>query len=60
MTTAAVLNAGGITNINSAIRAAEALRPLAGNLTFFLFALGIIGTGLLAIHVLAWVRCLRS
>jgi NRAMP (natural resistance-associated macrophage protein)-like metal ion transporter len=53
VTTAAVLNAGGITNINSATEAAEALRPLAGDLTFFLFALGIIGTGMLAIPVLA-------
>jgi Natural resistance-associated macrophage protein len=46
LTTAAVLNAGGITNIHSA---AEALRPLAGDLTFVLFALGIVGTGLLAV-----------
>jgi NRAMP (natural resistance-associated macrophage protein)-like metal ion transporter len=53
LTTAAVLNAGGITNIESATQAAEALRPLAGNFTFLLFALGIIGTGLLAIPVLA-------
>jgi Mn2+/Fe2+ NRAMP family transporter len=53
LTTAAVLNAGGITNIKSATQAAESLRPLAGNLTFFLFALGIIGTGMLAIPVLA-------
>src|SRR5580692_4139319 len=53
LTTAAVLNAGGITNINSATQAAEALRPLAGDFTFLLFALGIIGTGLLAIPVLA-------
>ena len=53
LTTAAVLNAGGVTNIQSAAQAAEALRPLAGELTFFLFALGIIGTGLLAIPVLA-------
>ena len=53
LTTAAVLNAGGVTNISSATQAAEALRPLAGNLTFFLFALGIIGTGMLAIPVLA-------
>jgi NRAMP (natural resistance-associated macrophage protein)-like metal ion transporter len=53
LTTAAVLNAGGITNINSATQAAEALRPLAGHLTFLLFALGIIGTGMLAIPVLA-------
>jgi NRAMP (natural resistance-associated macrophage protein)-like metal ion transporter len=53
LTTAAVLNANGVTNINSATEAAEALRPLAGNFTFFLFALGIIGTGMLAIPVLA-------
>jgi NRAMP (natural resistance-associated macrophage protein)-like metal ion transporter len=43
----------GITNINSAAQAAEALRPFAGNATYFLFAIGIIGTGLLAIPVLA-------
>ena len=53
LTTAAVLNANGVTNINSATQAAEALRPLAGDFTFALFALGIIGTGLLAIPVLA-------
>jgi Mn2+/Fe2+ NRAMP family transporter len=53
LTTAAVLNAHGVTNIQSAAQAAEALRPLAGDLTFFLFGLGIIGTGLLAIPVLA-------
>jgi NRAMP (natural resistance-associated macrophage protein)-like metal ion transporter len=53
LTTAAVLNAGGVTNIHSAAEAAEALRPLAGDLTFVLFALGIIGTGLLAVPVLA-------
>src|SRR3981081_1384835 len=53
LTTAAVLNANGVTNINSATEAAEALRPLAGDFTFLLFALGIIGTGLLAIPVLA-------
>ena len=53
LTTAAVLNAHGVTNINSATQAAEALRPLAGDSTFLLFALGIIGTGLLAIPVLA-------
>src|SRR6476469_5678388 len=53
LTTAAVLNAHGVTNINSATQAAEALRPLAGNFTFLLFALGIIGTGMLAIPVLA-------
>jgi Mn2+/Fe2+ NRAMP family transporter len=53
LTTAGVLNANGVTNINSATEAAEALRPLAGDFTFALFALGIIGTGLLAIPVLA-------
>ncbi|HWL18071.1 MAG TPA: divalent metal cation transporter [Bradyrhizobium sp.] len=53
LTTASVLHAHGVTNINSATQAAEALRPLAGNFTFLLFALGIIGTGLLAIPVLA-------
>ena len=47
------MNAHGVTNINSATQAAEALRPLAGDFTFLLFALGIIGTGLLAIPVLA-------
>jgi Mn2+/Fe2+ NRAMP family transporter len=53
LTTASVLNANGVTNINSASQAAEALRPLAGDFTFLLFALGIIGTGLLAVPVLA-------
>ena len=53
LTTAAVLNANGVTNINSATQAADALRPLAGDFTFLLFALGIIGTGMLAIPVLA-------
>ncbi|UPK25209.1 NRAMP family divalent metal transporter [Bradyrhizobium sp. 195] len=53
LTTASVLHANGVTKINSATEAAEALRPLAGDFTFALFALGIIGTGLLAIPVLA-------
>ena len=52
-TTAATLHANGITKIDSAAQAAEALRPLAGQLTFALFAGGIIGTGLLAVPVLA-------
>jgi Mn2+/Fe2+ NRAMP family transporter len=47
------LHAYGVTNFQSAAHAAEALRPLAGDLTFFLFGLGIIGTGPLAIPVLA-------
>jgi Mn2+/Fe2+ NRAMP family transporter len=53
VTTAATLHAHGITNIATAEQAAEALRPLAGPLTFFLFSAGIIGTGLLAVPVLA-------
>ena len=52
VTTAATLHAHGITNIDTASQAAEALRPLAGQLTFALFAAGIIGTGLLAVPVL--------
>src|SRR5437660_2193272 len=53
LTTAAVLNGHGVTNINSAAEAAEALRPLAGTFTFLLFAFGLIGTGLTAMPVLA-------
>ena len=53
ITTAATLNASGITDIQDSTQAAEALRPLAGPLAFALFACGIIGTGLLAIPVLA-------
>ena len=53
VTTAATLNAHGVTKIDTAARAAEALRPIAGNLAFGLFAAGIIGTGLLAVPVLA-------
>jgi len=53
VTTGATLHAHGITQINSAEQAAEALRPLAGPLAFFLFAAGIVGTGLLAVPVLA-------
>ena len=53
LTTAATLHAAGLTNIATSAQAAEALRPLAGELTFLLFALGIIGTGLLAVPVLA-------
>ncbi|MDE1174853.1 MAG: divalent metal cation transporter [Parvibaculaceae bacterium] len=53
LTTAATLNAHGITDIQTSSQAAEALRPIAGPLSFFIFALGIIGTGLLALPVLA-------
>jgi Mn2+/Fe2+ NRAMP family transporter len=51
--TAATLHAHGVTHIESSAQAAEALRPIAGDLAFALFALGIIGTGLLAVPVLA-------
>lgn len=53
LTTATVLHGNGITNIQSADQAARALEPLAGEYAAFLFALGIIGTGLLAVPVLA-------
>lgn len=53
LTTAATLNAHGITNIQTSSQAAEALRPIAGRFAFTVFALGIIGTGLLAVPVLA-------
>ena len=53
ITTAATLHAHGITQLDSAAQAAEALRPIAGELTFILFSAGIIGTGLLAVPVLA-------
>ena len=51
--TAATLHARGTTNIQSAAEAAEALKPLAGRFASLLFALGIIGTGLLSVPVLA-------
>ena len=53
LTTAATLHAAGVTQIDSAAQAAGALRPLAGDFAFALFAAGIIGTGLLAVPVLA-------
>ncbi len=53
VTTAATLNAHGVTNIDSAEQAALALRPIAGDFAFLLFAASIIGTGLLAVPVLA-------
>ena len=49
----ATLHAAGITDIQTSAQAAEALRPLAGDSAFLLFSLGIIGTGLLAVPVLA-------
>ena len=53
LTTAATLHAHGVTNIETSSQAAEALRPIAGPFAFTVFALGIIGTGLLAVPVLA-------
>jgi NRAMP (natural resistance-associated macrophage protein)-like metal ion transporter len=51
--TAATLHAHGVTDIQSSSQAAEALRPIAGKFAFWVFALGIIGTGMLALPVLA-------
>ncbi len=53
LTAAVTLHAQGKTDIASAAQAAEALRPVAGNFAFLLFTLGIVGTGLLALPVLA-------
>jgi Mn2+/Fe2+ NRAMP family transporter len=53
LTTAVTLNANGVTDIQTAEQAARALRPIAGDLAFLLFSLGLIGTGLLAVPVLA-------
>ncbi|KLK90476.1 iron transporter [Microvirga vignae] len=50
---AATLKANGITDIQTSAQAAEALRPIAGQFSFIVFALGIVGTGLLAVPVLA-------
>jgi Mn2+/Fe2+ NRAMP family transporter len=53
LSAAVTLNAHGVTNIQTSAQAATALRPIAGEFAFFLFSLGIIGTGLLAVPVLA-------
>jgi len=53
LSTAATLHGAGITDIQTSAQAAEALRPLAGEFTYLLFSLGIIGTGMLAVPVLA-------
>lgn len=53
LTAGSVLFPAGITNINTVDEAAKALEPLAGKLTYLLFATGVVGTGLLAIPVLA-------
>lgn len=53
LATAVTLNAHGQTDIQSSEQAAAALKPIAGNAAFLLFSLGIVGTGLLAVPVLA-------
>jgi NRAMP (natural resistance-associated macrophage protein)-like metal ion transporter len=53
LTTAATLNAHGVTDIQTSSQAAEALKPIAGHFAFVIFALGIIGTGMIALPVLA-------
>ncbi len=53
ISTAVTLNMQGITTIQTASQAAQALRPVAGDFAFAIFALGIIGTGLIAVPVLA-------
>lgn len=53
LTTAATLNAHGLKNIETAKQASEALRPLAGPAAYWLFTLGLIGTGMLGVPVLA-------
>lgn len=53
VTTAATLHATGKTDIQSSQQAAEALRPIAGEFAFLIFGLGVIGTGLMAVPVLA-------
>ena len=53
LATAVTLNVAGITDINTAAQAATALRPLAGDFAYMLFALGILGVGLIGVPVLA-------
>ena len=53
LTAAVTLHTAGVHNIDSSAQAAQALRPIAGDLAFALFAAGIIGTGMLAVPVLA-------
>ncbi|HMA07909.1 MAG TPA: divalent metal cation transporter [Ramlibacter sp.] len=53
LTTAVTLNAHGVTDIQTSAQAATALRPIAGEFAFLLFTAGIVGTGLLAVPVLA-------
>src|SRR5579871_2551923 len=53
LATAVTLNLSGVTNIETAAQAANALRPLAGDFAFLLFALGILGVGMIGVPVLA-------
>jgi Mn2+/Fe2+ NRAMP family transporter len=53
LATAVTLNVAGITDINTAAQAASALRPIAGNFAYIVFALGILGVGLIGVPVLA-------
>jgi Mn2+/Fe2+ NRAMP family transporter len=53
LTAAVTLHANGVTDIETSAQAAEALRPIAGDFAFALFAAGIVGTGLLAVPILA-------
>jgi Mn2+/Fe2+ NRAMP family transporter len=53
LTTAVTLHQHGVTDIQTSAQAAEALRPIAGRFAFLLFSMGIIGTGMLAVPVLA-------
>ncbi|MBV8119903.1 MAG: divalent metal cation transporter [Alphaproteobacteria bacterium] len=53
ITTAATLHANGVTNVETSAQAAQALKPIAGEFAYLIFAIGIIGTGLLGVPVLA-------
>jgi Mn2+/Fe2+ NRAMP family transporter len=53
LTAAVTLHEAGVTDVQTSAQAASALRPIAGDLAFLLFAAGIVGTGLLAVPVLA-------
>jgi Mn2+/Fe2+ NRAMP family transporter len=53
LATAVTLNVAGVTNVDTAAQAASALRPLAGDFAFILFAFGIVGVGLIGVPVLA-------
>jgi Mn2+/Fe2+ NRAMP family transporter len=57
LTAASTLHVHGVTEISTSAQAAKALEPLAGRFAFFLFVCGIVGTGLLAVPVLAASAC---